>query len=132
MRLRPRTFLLNALSALPLIVALHGCALWHEVGKEDLSRYLEREKPGKVRISLADSTLVLTRPVLHRDSLLGLVRESRSPQYAAVPVADIQKMETRTFRGSPSGKMAASVLGGLLVGVLVTVLIFSTPRHTNP
>src|SRR5438477_9261001 len=87
---------------IPLIILLtlaNGCALWHEVGKGDLSGYLAREKPGTVRVSLADSTLVLTRPLIQRDSLLGLVRESRPPQYAAVNVADIQKVEARTLRG---------------------------------
>jgi len=117
---------------LSLVAVLHGCALWHEVGKEDLSRYLAQEKPGAVRVSVVDSTLVLVRPVLHRDSLLGVVRESRPPQYAAVPVSEIRKVEARTFRGSPSAKVAAGVLGGFMAAVFITVLIFSKPSHTNP
>ena len=115
-----------------LMAVFQGCALWHDVGTKDLSSYLEKEKPGSVRISLQDSTLVLTRPLLHRDSLLGLVRESRPPQYAAVSVADIQKVEARTFRGSPSAKVAAGVMGGFLVAILVAVIFTSGPTRTNP
>src|SRR5438105_14193674 len=104
----------HILTGVLLSTTISGCALWHEVGKGDLSGYLAREKPGTVRVSLEDSTIVLTRPLLQRDSLLGLVRESRPPHDAAVNAADIQKVEARTLRGSPSGKVAAGVLGGFM------------------
>ena len=116
---------------LPLLAMLQGCALWHDVGTKDLSSYLETEKPGAVRVSLADSTLVLTRPLLHRDSLLGVVRESRPPQYAAVPVSEIRKVEARSFQGSPSAKVAAGVLGVIVAAAIVGVAL-SGPSRTNP
>jgi hypothetical protein len=52
-----------------------GCASWHSIGKETPAAYVAHEKPDVVRFSVGDSSLVLSRPAVQGDSVIGLCKE---------------------------------------------------------
>ena len=106
-----------------------GCASWHSIGKETPTTYVAREKPRALRISLAESTMVLDQPFARGDSIFGAVKRSGSRREMAIPVLSLRKVEAR----SSSPKAARIVLGGIgfLTAGLLVAMIIAHP-HLNP
>ena len=108
-------------------VLASGCASWHTIGEESPAAYLMRARPRVARLSLAESTLVLSRPVLHGDSVVGLAKEAKPSRPVAVPTADIRKLEVCSAKGSMAAKVAVGTfwVTGL---ALMVALAFHHPR----
>ena len=127
MREFPRSDIRNTPAVLLLIVTLGGCSLWHEVGKDDLQGFLEREKPQTVRVSLAESTVVLTQPIVLRDSLTGTVRETRPPQHAAISTADIRRVDARSRNGPKALRLSLGAIGAAALAIAAIAIIAPHP-----
>jgi len=104
----------SAISALFLTLA--GCSSWHTIESESPAAYIARAKPSRVRLSVAESTLVMGHPAVSGDSIVGTLSASRPREKVAVPASDIGKLE-----GPSSGP---GLLGFVLVTGAATVLYF--------
>jgi len=89
-----------------LITALNGCAGWHTV-KGPPAAYIPKEKPDVVRLTLSDSTLVLSRPTVLGDSVCGLAKSVHPRRWTGVPSANIRAMEVHNARNSTGAKIVA-------------------------
>ena len=111
------------IAALVLVVgAFPGCAGWHAV-KGPPAEYIAKEKPDVVRLTLADSTLVLSRPTVSGDAVMGKGKNGRSPRVVGVPQAEIRSMEIHTTRGSKGAKFAAVSVTVLFVSFAVLAAV---------
>ena len=120
------TFFLAATFALTFL--LNGCAGWHTV-KGPSAEYIAREKPEAVRLTLAESTLVLRLPSVRADSILGVSRTTKPPQMLAVPASDVRRLETL---GPPkSAKIMLGTISAAALAIVIAAMIFSSPQ-TNP
>jgi len=107
-----------------LVVALwSGCASWHSIGKDTPVAYVAREKPDLVRLSVGDSSLVLSRPVVQGDSLVGLAKSVHPHRWVAVRGDEIRGMEIHSARGTTRGKIVAAtiVASGVAIAVLAAL-----------
>lgn len=103
-----------------LIAALSGCAEWHAV-KGPPAAYIAREKPGALRATTDSSVVVLKRPQVKGDSLVG-VGNSRPPERVAMQISDIRKLETNALKGSTNGKVLA--VGLFALGIYLGLRTF--------
>ncbi len=121
--MKPRHALVPQLVAMLLATAVvSGCASWHSIGKEAPAAYVAREKPRSLRVSVAESTMVLGQPFARGDSILGTIERSGSRGEMAIPASSLRTVEGR----SSSPKAARIVLGGiglLSVGFLAALII---------
>ena len=124
---RVSSFLASTLA----VTLLCGCAGWHSIGKEPPAQYLAREKPRTVRVSLAESTFVLSGPAMREDSVVGFAREGTPVRPVAVPITDIRKLEVRSLKGSTTGKVVVGTFWGMGLAMLVLFAIHPGAR-TNP
>ena len=105
-----------------LLLAATGCAGWHAV-KDTPAEYIQREKPDVVRLSLGDSSLVLSRPAVHGDSIVGKCKSVKPRRLAAVRSEDIRAMEIHSLRGTKRGRIFAGsvVAAAVALGVLAAI-----------
>ena len=113
-----------AAAALTLLsIHASGCSTWHSVGTEHPALFIAREKPPTVRVTLPESTLILSLPSVRGDSVLGISRGVSPPQMLAVPSSDIRKLETQ---GPPrTAKIMLGTLGAAAVAVAILGVISS-------
>jgi len=106
-----------------LIAAFSGCAEWHAV-KGPPAAYIAREKPGALRATTDSSVVVLNRPEVRGDSLVG-VGKARPPERLALQISGIRKLETNALKGSTDGKVLA--VGLFALGIYLGLRTF-VPR----
>jgi len=126
---RPRFLATHTVALLLTTIVAPGCASWHSIGKETPAAYVAREKPRSLRVSVAESTMVLGQPFARGDSILGTIERSGSRGEMAIPVSSLRRVEVR----SSSPKVARLFLGGiglLSVGFLAALIIVRP--HFNP
>jgi len=100
------------------------------VGTEHPALFIAREKPPTVRVTLPESTLVLSLPSVRGDSILGISRAAGPARMVAVPTSGVRRLETH---GAPtSTKVALGTIGVVAVGLAIAAMFLSTPALTNP
>jgi hypothetical protein len=106
-----------------LAVLAPGCASWHSIGKETPAVYVARERPDVVRFSVGDSSLVLSRPDVRGDSVIGLCKSVHPHRWAGVRGDQIREMEIHSARGTTRGKIVAAtiVASGVAIAVLAAL-----------
>ncbi len=117
-----------AAAALALF-AIHtaGCATWHAVRTEHPAEFIAREKPQAVRVTLPESTLVLSLPSVRGDSILGVSRTARPPRMLAIPSSDIRSLETQ--HPPRSAKIMLGALGAAAVAFAILAIVYpNNPR----
>jgi hypothetical protein len=119
-----RHVLVRALSLGLLVSQVTGCSSWRTQDAFP-ERVLARKSPERVRVTVADSQLVLLGPRIESDSLLGTVMAPDSGRRrVATPVAlslrDIQRIETPGFN---TGRTIAVALGSLAIAAGVAVFL---------
>jgi hypothetical protein len=119
----PRLFI-----SLLLLLATSGCAGWRAV-KSPPAEYIAKENPDVVRLSLAESRMVLSRPAVHGDSVIGLSKAEHPHRWVTVPEGSIQGMEIHTTRGTRGTKIAAISITTLLVSFAVLVVVSDGNRN---
>jgi hypothetical protein len=107
-----------------LVLTAPGCAGWRAV-KSPPVEYIAKENPDVVRLSLAESRLVLSRPAVHGDSIIGLSKAEHPHRWVAVPEGTIQGIEIHTTRGTKGTKIAAISITAVLVSFAVLVAVSS-------
>ncbi|TMQ59960.1 MAG: hypothetical protein E6K76_03325 [Candidatus Eisenbacteria bacterium] len=126
MRSHPRrTPLAATLAAFALVAS--SCSTWHSIGKDRPAEFIAREKPSAVRVSFADSMLVLIGPALQGDTLLGLAKGDPS-RHVGIPLSEIRRLDVRTLRGSTAGK----VIVGTFWATGLALAIYSLFHHDPP
>ena len=107
-----------------------GCATWHTVRTEHPAEYIARERPQAVRMTLPESTLVLSLPSVRGDSILGVSRTTHPPQMLAIPSSNIRSLETQ---GPPrSARVMLGTIGVAAVAFAIAAIFLSPPHLTNP
>lgn len=101
-----------------LIAASAGCAGWHTV-KGPPAEYIAKENPDVVRLTLADTSWVLSRPAVRGDSVVGLAKGVHPRIWAGVPSAEIHATEVHSARNKAAGIAAVSV--GVLFATIAVV-----------
>jgi len=110
-----------------VVIAFSGCAGWHSV-KGPPAEYIAREKPDVVRLSLEDSSLVLSRPTVEGDRVAGLSKGTHPRRWTGVPAAEIRGLEIHSTRGSRGTKIIAASA----VAIFVTMAaLAAVPGHMN-
>jgi hypothetical protein len=114
----------RAVSLLLLSSQASGCSSWRTQDAFP-ERVLARKSPERVRVTVADSQLVLLGPRIQNDSLLGTVMTpDRGRRRVATPVGlslrDIQRIETPGFN---TGRTIAVTLASLAVAAGVAVIL---------
>lgn len=84
-----------------LFTYLPACTSWRVV-RPTPSEYLQTQRPGEIRVTLADNSQVKLRaPVLFRDTLVGTVGgglvQGDTAHQASVPLGDVRTLEVRKF-----------------------------------
>jgi hypothetical protein len=124
MRRHPeRHGLVRAISLVLLVAQATGCSSWR-TQEAFPERVIGRKSPERVRVTVADSQLVLLGPRIQNDSLLGTVMApDRERRRVATPVAlslgDIQRIETP---GLNTGRTIAVTLASLAIVAGVAVI----------
>ncbi|TMQ53981.1 MAG: hypothetical protein E6K77_02410 [Candidatus Eisenbacteria bacterium] len=122
---RPTSTAVRAAGILALPLVLMSCSSWHSIGKGPPADYVAREKPRSVRVSLAESTLVLSRPIVRGDTVVGLDLDARPVRPVALPAADIRNLEVPSPKGSTAAKV---VVGTFWVTGLALAVAFAFHR----
>ena len=121
-RRRPNPRIASAVLLLFIVLA-SGCASWHSIGKETPPEFIFRAKPEAVRLTLPESTLVLSVPSVRGDSILGVSRATRPPQMLAVSASNIRELKTL---GAPkSAKIMLGTIGAAAVAFAILGIVFS-------
>jgi hypothetical protein len=123
----PASTTLHAAGILLTTFVLVGCSSWHSIGRGLPADYVAREKPSSVRVSLAESTLVLSRPVVRGDSVVGLAKEPKPARLVAVPAADIRKLEARSAKGSTAAKIIVGTFWAMGLAAMVALALYHGP-----
>ena len=118
-----RHALVRALSLVLLVGQATGCSSWRTQDAFP-ERVLARKSPERVRVTVADSQLVLLGPRIQHDSLMGTVMApDRERGRVATPVAlsldDIQRLQTPGFN---TGRTVVVVLASLAIAAGVAVI----------
>ena len=100
--------------AILFIAALAGCAAWRVV-KDPPAEYVARRKPDVVRLTLADTSMVLSRPQARGDSVVGLGKGIHPRRWTGIPSSEIRGLEIHTTRGTKGTKIAAISITTLFV-----------------
>jgi hypothetical protein len=112
---------------LAMTLVLAGCATWHSTGTERPAAFIARKKPEAVRLTLAESTLVLRLPSVRADSILGVSRTTKPPQMLAVPASDVRRLETL---GPPkSAKIMLGTISAGALAIVIAAMIFASPQR---
>ena len=117
-RVRRSVFVRSFLLPFALLLWLSACHKWVQL-EPPVDRAIVQEKPGTVRLTLADtSQIVLVNPGVKGDSLIGTLPETgwkrKDPQTVAVNLQDVQEIHERRT------KVAATI--GLTLGAMVVAL----------
>ena len=101
---------------------LAGCVSWHtQHGASDL---LARKSPDRVRVTVADTHLVVWQPRIAKDSLYGTlaphVRASAQERPVGLSLREVQRIETRGFN---SGRTIVLGLGSLAMATGVALFV---------
>jgi hypothetical protein len=111
----------------PPAVAYAG---WRSIGNEAPTTYIAREKPRAVRFVVAESTFVLTRPLISGDSLIGTL-ESGPQRKIVVAASDVRKFEVAS-KYAPKGVRLAMMGMGIVVVSTVAALLIVNPGTAIP
>jgi hypothetical protein len=117
-RVRRSVLVRSFLLPFALLLWLSACHKWVQL-EPPVDRAIVQEKPGTVRLTLADtSQIVLVDPGVKGDSLIGTLPETgwmrKDPQTVAVNLQDVQEIHERRT------KVAATI--GLTLGAMVVAL----------
>ena len=111
------------LSLILILTQLGGCVSWHTQHGATEQR-LARRAPDRVRVTVADTHLVVWQPRIANDSLMGTaVRPHGGPREdvpVAVSLGEVQRVETLGFN---SGRTIALGLGSLAVVAGMAVFV---------
>jgi hypothetical protein len=88
----------HPLLAIPFLTlaVISGCSSWRTIHEESPEAYIDRAKPSRVRVSVAESTIVLTRPSVLGDSVVGAPKGSAVRARVAIAASEIRKVEGPT------------------------------------
>ncbi len=87
-----------------MVLYLGACAGW-QLQPVAPAQYIEEEQPSEIRVTTSDDKkLVLKKPIIRSDSLLGRA----SGQVWGSPLAEVTRIETRKFS---AGKTALLIIG---------------------
>jgi hypothetical protein len=114
---------------LGLVLTVSGCAGWRAVKSPPVD-YIAKEKPDVVRLALRESSVVLSRPAVRGDSIVGLSRSEHPHRWVGVSPGDIRGMEIHTTRGTKGTKIAAISITTLLVSFAVLIAVADASRKT--
>ncbi len=128
MRFRRRPNLPRVAACLALVAVLApGCASWHSIGKETPAAYVAHEKPDVVRFSVGDSSLVLSRPAVRGDSVIGLCKSVHPHQWIGVRGDEIREMEIHSARGTTRGKIVAGAIAASMIAFAILTAAIGGP-----
>jgi hypothetical protein len=85
------------------------------------------EKPDVVRLSVGDSILVLSRPAVRGDSVLGLCKSVHPHRWAGVRGDEIRGMEIHSARGTTRGKIVAGTIAASMIAFAVLTAAIGRP-----
>ena len=119
-----RHVVVRAVSLVLIISQLTACSSWR-TQEATPERVLARKSPERVRVTVADSQLVLLGPRVVNDSLLGtaMVPDGHNRRVAtpvALDLRDIQRVQTPGFN---TGRTIAVALGSLAVAAGATLVV---------
>jgi hypothetical protein len=101
-----------------------GCAGWNQVRQVPPADYVSSRGPGRVRVALPETSLVLYSPSVKEDSLVGFLGQGQPTARVAVPASEIRKLEVRGFSDT-----TAAVFTGGCVALAVALAIISANHH---
>jgi len=102
-----------------LVLALTtGCSAWISIGRETPAQYIARTKPVRVRLWVADSTIVLNRPLVSGDSIVGAAEVPSTEKQVGVEASRVRKLQIPGKRG-----VSWIMFGGFTVAVLISAYI---------
>src|SRR5689334_8819563 len=108
-----------------LLILLSGaaCQAWHTEGVAS-EAILATHQPGRLRVTRVDgSRIVLKRPVLQGDTLVGIGHRQSDQQAVRVALTDVRQVETRGFSSDRTAWLVVGVTGGLVGAFLVAYAI---------
>ena len=106
------------------LTVLAGCQKWTTV-ESPVASTVERNRPGQVRITLMDGTVMeLDSPTVEGDSLVGSVLGEEVP---AVAIDDIRKLE---FRQSNAGLTLIAIAGA--AAIALAIFLATNPTEESP
>jgi hypothetical protein len=95
-----------------LLVSLAGYHHWVPLA-EPLDRAIELERPGTIRVWTADTSQILTSPVIRGDTLIGIPDDANGTGGAVIlPLSNVQRIEARKTQVSRAVLLA---WGGMMV-----------------
>ena len=97
-----------------LLALATGCSSWTAIEKETPEQYIARTRPGHVRLSVGDSTIVLSRPLVQGDSIVGSVIVPSTEKQVAVDAPGVRKLEVPANTALPWIFLGAGVVVLLL------------------
>ena len=108
-------------SGLLLLAAwLSGCTTWRSHAVEP-QQYISENRPGKVRLVLADSAVVqVQEPRILRDSVIGDQNVGNTNRRVAVPVAEVRSVQTGSISIGKTALAGAGLIGGVILLVLLS------------
>jgi hypothetical protein len=106
-----------------MLLPLTACVSWH-TQHGAVGQVLSRRTPDRVRLTVADSQLIVWQPRVVNDSLFGTVvapgGRRRDERALAISLQDIQRLETHGFN---SGRTIGLGLGSLAVATAVALFV---------
>ncbi len=124
---RPRTItIIRSLLVTIAWLLLSGCAAWNSIGQRSPADFISRERPREVRVTTRDTTLVLRRPVVQADSIVGTAKEPAPPHRVVIASADAQSLQCR----GPSDSKTGKIIVGSVAAVVIAALVLA-PRSRN-
>ena len=107
------------ISCLFALLYLPACTSW-QVGTPTPAQFVEREHPGRLRVTRTDSsTVTLDDPAVRGDSLVGLLAGADSARIVGIPLSDVTSVASR------EGSTGKTILltAGIVIGALGVVTI---------
>jgi hypothetical protein len=105
---------------------ISACAGWHTV-KGPPAEFIAREKPGSLRATTAESTVVIRRPFIRQDSIVGAWKGPGPALPVALRLSEIQKLETHALTGSRTGKIIVATF----TATFLVIVIIAATDHTR-
>jgi hypothetical protein len=110
-----------------LLAYLPACANW-QVGGPTPAEYVAAKSPPRVRVTLADSSIVILKsPIIRGDSLIGFVGSGLAKddpmRTVSFPLSDVRAVEVN--KGTSAGVIIAAVAA---VAVVVALATYEEPK----
>ncbi len=112
----------RAVPLLFLLLNLTACSSWQSIGPVSPGRFIERDQPERVRVTMQDRThMELERPVVDGDELV-------APGGFSMPLADVLMLEVQRFDAART----IFRVGGGATAAFVALVALCWPDDPDP